>query len=912
MPLVHLTMEVYNMSSLLRVIAVSICLGVALASPAPAQETGRIAGVVKTSEDGSPLGHANVMVIGSPFGAAARSDGRFILDNIPPGTYTVAARMMGYEGRTQENVVVRPWETTELEFRLEKTVVMTVETVEVRGKKKTFDVDQTGTTRLLDLDDIGVTSVNTLDDALIRLPGVVLQEGEIHVRGGRAGETKRYVDGMLVSEFLVANTELTVGMVSLANVEVLTGGFDAEYGNVQSGVVNMSTREGGSGFSGLVKFMTDDFGAPDKTYFNYDNLALGLGGPLPGGNLRLFASGEVSFSDTYLETREPRSQRELWGFVKFRERQTNAYSGQAKLTYSFTPLKKLSGEILASGGKYDRYNHPYSRIGYWSGSGEHWWYEPLDSTYSLYVGPSHTPDVTNQHRSVKLVWNHTLGPTSFYTLRLGHFDVEHKEVVLGKSPAEYEIPTLNDRLDPENRYFVVDGDYPHWQRYHTTMLTAKGDMTVQRLPIHEIKFGAETNIYRLEMKDIYYPSQDQPLGSRADVYKFHCWGMSAFLQDRIQLEGMNLRAGLRCDLFDPGSRAVGAYNDFLALTGFSGKPTGFFGRIEWQISPRLGISYPVSERDAIYFNYGRFYQIPRLEVLYQSMGHRERGLMEFGNPLMDAETTVMYEIGIQHQFTQNTAGDIAMFYKDIFGLAGTEAARLAESSAFIGMYGPTAVPIVYVNMDYGSVRGIELSLRRRFSNHFSGSLTYTFSKATGSSSNELQGSNVASGAMDRAPITELPLNWDQNHVVAANLRIGKTGLWGCSIDWTYAGGAPYTPAMPRERQVSASLINSERLPSRSVLDIKADKVYRIAGQEVSLFVEGKNVLDRMNLATLEPGTWPAGGGNYVAYYTTEGEMGGAYDRGELLGLSDIIYVPLNDPRVYSPPRNFRVGISFDW
>jgi outer membrane receptor protein involved in Fe transport len=286
--------------------------------------------------------------------------------------------------------------------------------------------------------------------------------------------------------------------------------------------------------------------------------------------------------------------------------------------------------------------------------------------------------------------------------------------------------------------------------------------------------------------------------------------------------------------------------------------------------------------------------------------------MEFGNPLMDAETTVMYEVGVQHQFTYNTAGDIAMFYKDIFGLAGTEAARLTEDSKFVEIYGPRVVPIVYVNMDYGSVRGIEFSLRRRFSSHFSGSLTYTFSKSTGSSSNELQGSNVASGAVDRAPITELPLNWDQNHVIAANLYVGTAGLWGCSLDWTYSTGAPYTPAMPRERQVSASLINSERLPPRSTLDIKADKFYRIAGQEVLLFVEGNNVLDRKNLANLDPATWPVESGDYVAYYTTEGEVGGAYDRGELLGLADIIYVPLNDPRVYSPPRNFRVGLSFDW
>jgi outer membrane receptor protein involved in Fe transport len=568
-------------------------------------------------------------------------------------------------------------------------------------------------------------------------------------------------------------------------------------------------------------------------------------------------------------------------------------------------------EILASGDRYDRYHHPYSRMGYWSDARDHWWFEPLDSTYSLYAGPSHTPDITNQHRSVKLVW-HALGSASFYSLRLGRFDAEHKEVVLNKRPGEYVTPAFNQMVDPENRYYVVDGDFPHWQRYHTTLWTAKGDMTVQKPPFHEIKFGVETNLYRVEMKDIYYPSQEEPLGAFSDIYKFHCRGLSAFLQDRMKFAGMTLRGGLRFDVFDPGRKAVEAYNRFIALTGFPTRSAGFWDRIEWQVSPRLGVSYPISERDAFYFNYGRFYQMPRLEVLYQSMGHREKGLMEFGNPMMDAETTVMYEVGIQHQFTHTIAGDVAMFYKDIYGLSGTEAGLLTEDSDFIEIYGPTAVPVVYVNLDYGSVRGIEFSLRRQFMNHFSGGLTYTFSRATGSSSHELQGANVVSGAMDRAPITELPLNWDKNHVFSANLSVGTAGLWMCSLDWIYTSGAPYTPAMPRERYIQASLINSRRLPSRSVLSVRADKIYRIAGQEVSLFAEGMNVLNTRNVTTLDPGAWPGGDGNYTSYYTTEGELGGAYDRGELLGLADVIYVPLNDPRVYSPPRNFRIGLSFDW
>jgi outer membrane receptor protein involved in Fe transport len=444
------------------------------------------------------------------------------------------------------------------------------------------------------------------------------------------------------------------------------------------------------------------------------------------------------------------------------------------------------------------------------------------------------------------------------------------------------------------------------------MWTGKGDMTIQKSTTHQIKFGAESNLYRLEMMDLRFPSLNNPMGVFTDIYKFHCWGLSAFLQDKIKFEGMNVRVGLRFDLFDPGRESVEAYYAFRTSTGQAAGGAEFFKRSEWQISPRLGVSYPVSERDALYFNYGRFYQIPRLEVLFQFLGQTETGLLEFGNPLMDAETTIMYEVGIQHQFTQTIVGDIALFYKDIFGLTGTLAGDLTEDSQFIQQYGPTETPVVYTNLDYGSVRGIEFKLTKRFSNRFSGSFTYTFSKATGSSSNELQGSNVVRGSMDRAPITELPLDWDRNHVIAANLYISEPGLWGCNVDWSYSSGAPYTPMMPREREVRATLINSERLPARSTVNVKADKRYKIAGQEISLFLEGRNILDRRNISNENPGTWPGGRGNYVSYYTTEGELGGAYDMGELLGLAEVDYRALNDPRVYSSPRNFRIGVSFDW
>jgi len=899
------------MCPLRRVLLPALVLFLAIASVASAQDPGRISGVVKDAQSGAPLAFANVVIVGTGMGSFTKPSGVYTMEAVPAGTYTLKVMMMGYAPQTRENVVVNAGLTTEINFDLGVTVVMEVEEIKVTAEKRMVDVNQTQTTRNVDTKDIQTRAINTVEEAIAVQAGVVLEQGQIHIRGGRSGEVKYFVDGMQVSDPFVGAGVMNVSFASLSEFEVLSGGFDAEFGNVQSGIVNLKTREGGTKYSGVVKYMTDDYGSPDKTYFNDDDLMVGFGGPIKGTNARFYLSGELNFTDTYLKTLEPRQQKEILG-IKFRERQQNNYSGQGKITYLFSPTKKLSFEMLSSGGKFDRYNHSMSRVGYWSETLEHWWFEPLDSTYTLYIAPAHTPDVNTSHNQFKFVWNHTLSPTSFYTARIGTYKTLSRQQVLDKEPYQYVTPSQNERLDPENRYFMVTGDLPYYQRYETRMSTAKADMTIQKGVTHQVKFGGEFNYYRLEMMDITYPSYDNPLGVFTDIYKFNCWGLSAFLQDRIKFEGMNVRAGLRLDLFDPGKDAVDAYNDFLFQTLEVREPDSFLDRTEWQISPRLGVSYPISERDALYFNYGRFYQIPRLEVLFQFLGQTETGLLPFGNPLMDAETTISYEIGIQHQFSNTLVGDIAMFYKDIFGLVGTRAGDLVEDSEFQQIYGPTAEPVVYVNMDYGSVRGIEFKLTKRFSHRFSGGFTYTFSQATGSSSNELQGANVVGGGLDRAPITELPLDWDRNHVFSANFYLSEPGLWGANLDWNYSTGRPYTPIYPREREVRAELINSERLPARSTINVRADKRFRIAGQEISLFLEGRNILDTQNIANMNPGSWPGGSGNYTAYYTTEGELGGAYDEGELLGIQEVIYVPIYDPRVYSPPRSFKVGVSFDW
>ena len=227
------------MCPLRRVLLPALVFLLVIASMAFAQDTGRISGVVTDAKDGEPLAFANVVIVGTGMGSFTKPSGVFTLEGVPAGTHTLKVMMMGYAQQTKENVVVTAGLTTEINFTLSVTVVMEVEEVKVTAKKKMVDVNATKTTRTVDPQEVQTRAINTVEEAIAVQAGVVLEQGQIHIRGGRSGEVKYYVDGMQVSDPFVGQGQMNVSFASLSEFEVLSGGFDAEFGNVQSGIVKM-------------------------------------------------------------------------------------------------------------------------------------------------------------------------------------------------------------------------------------------------------------------------------------------------------------------------------------------------------------------------------------------------------------------------------------------------------------------------------------------------------------------------------------------------------------------------------------------------------------------------------------------------------------------------------------------------
>ena len=863
--------------------------------------TGTIKGTVKDDE-GTPLAYANVVVLGTRWGAMTTNDGTYEIKNVPVGTYIVRVLMIGYEEKETEGVVVETSGTVTVNFNIKDTPVGTLTEVEIVADRERIKTKRTDTSHDIDSKDLESLPVNEIEEAIGLKAGVIARGGDLHFRGGRAGEINVTVDGVPVKDPLLGGSS-SLASLAVESTETILGGLDAEYGNAQSGVINYTTKEGGQEFEGEIYYLTDDYGQPDNTYDNLDRLFVGVGGPSPLRNLTYYLSAEGTFSDDYPKTPRDRPDHRLLNLISYGDRKSNQIRVQSKLAYKVDANMKITSELIHNSSRSDTYYHMWSRVGYVQAfrdttqTGDvvirhgRWSPTQIDSTYEYFNAANHTPTNLNRFTQIKTVLNHTIDQSSFYSIKLSRNSFYLDQRVGNKKEWEY----LGDRqtdlwfnyTDQESEpFFVIAGDYPTLAHRETIVYTAKADYT-KRYKNHTFKTGFETAYNDMKFHQVDRPfltAANGEIGTRTRYHYYNPEG-GLYLQDRWEHEGMVLNLGARYDVFSVGEQ--------LPISDVR-------ERVKQQISPRVGIAYPISDRDVFSFHYGRFYQIPERQYLFDNRGALDGRTQ--GNPNLTNETTVSYQAGIQHLFSDLVAGQFSVYYKDIFGLLTT------EQRASFGSVGNV---VSYVNKDYASARGFEATLSRRFANNFSGEMNYGFGVATGVASdpNALTEQNFA-----YLPISEQALDWDVRHAFRVNATFAEPNLWSASFIWQYESGFPYTPYSRDTRELQPENTNSRRLPSTTSLDIQAEKYYELWGERFKVFLQSRNVLDAKNITSLNPLNWPLpgsfDGNSYIIYYAETGKAGGAYEGEDLDGDGIGDWVPLNDPRVVGDPRSIRLGISF--
>ena len=231
-----------------------------------------------------------------------------------------------------------------------------------------------------------------------------------------------------------------------------------------------------------------------------------------------------------------------------------------------------------------------------------------------------------------------------------------------------------------------------------------------------------------------------------------------------------------------------------------------------QLSPRLGIAYPITDRGVIHFSYGHFFQIPEFQYLYSSPDFKltgGSGYTIFGNADLAAQKTVQYEVGLQQQLTENVGVDVTLFYRDVRDWVGTS--PLIDTEIASVKYS------AYENKDYENVRGVTIKVEKRYSNNFSARMDYSYQVAEGSYSSPNDAYNdIVNNNSPRLAL--IPMNWDQNHTLNGSI-VYRKDAWTASMIGRYWTGRPYTPSFPTGESYGAAartglVENSSRLPAQ--------------------------------------------------------------------------------------------------
>jgi hypothetical protein len=216
----------------------------------------------------------------------------------------------------------------------------------------------------------------------------------------------------------------------------------------------------------------------------------------------------------------------------------------------------------------------------------------------------------------------------------------------------------------------------------------------------------------------------------------------------------------------------------------------------------------------------------------------------------------------------------------------------------ISVFGGAAQYFRYQNNDFGFVKGIVLTVNKRFASGFSSTLDYTYQVARGSASDPLQTYNaLAGGTLPEVQLT--PLNWDQRHTVNVTCSYNQRP-WGVSVIAQYGSGTPFTPRATTD--VSSLLTNSQIKPTFFNIDMRASYEFRLLPFNVLTFVRVFNLLDIRN----QLGVFNTTG---LADYSTDEQTAHASNPRQYVNTIDQYY---RIPTFFSEPRRVEFGMNLEF
>ncbi|MCE5269900.1 TonB-dependent receptor [bacterium] len=940
--------------------------------------TSKIEGVVRDKTTGQPLVGAQVQIEGTRLGNVTNADGYYFILNAPPGRRSIVFSYTGYQKVIVAEQLLLAGQTTTVNADLSSTVVE-IEGITVQGESEVLvPRDNTVSKQRLTSDRISESPISKLEDLLVLEPGVQIGgEGGmargLRIRGGRLGEESMVVDGVIVRNY-TANpfrsgygwiyeqeagslgedtTPLEVSTNAVEQVDIITGGFQAEYGNAQSGIINIVTREGGYQLKGSARLTTDEQN-PRTADYGYNQLQMDLGGPVPGiPNLFYHGSGEIQgMADRYPTHADEGFRgvnqefvdhlndavhndpvfRKLMPVYTLEELQKGRQSyadltgksaslwspanpvrlpgnwmdrtlASGKITYSPISALKLISSVNFSRNQ-NSYPQSYFDNGIVTKSQFPYrdWSKDADTT--LYIPQSLARRTRTSNTLLGFDWTFLQGVKRNASLQFRYTNMRNQDVnsasqktnythdtsFLSWTPhdAQFEVESYPNRelpVDPADFHYYPDGqsfNHPNWRVEMPFSLSAssglyglsyfymrehqnnyKADIDFQLNRTNRAKMGLMGTFFENDMFSVDFMKLSRDLSNEFN-YKPRMYAF--YLQNRTDLGDFVFDYGLRYDGFQPRANWGVRYGDQWGQD--------YFPKNLSKVSPRFDVAFPVTEKSQLRFSYGVFTQLPSMAFIYSGENTGD----------LDYSRTDAFEAGLSYLISDNSVLDVVAYYRDVQGnLALKEYFR--DYNEYYSQRRIREYFTGYTNRDNGNIKGMDITLRRRFAESFSFNLMYTmqFSRTTGSQYNSTSSWGIfidpATGEQYQPPDEIRPIDGDITHKLSVNVNHMfpedfHSGTWINTVlgnvrsyamfslssgqplvdRIVHGGDATEVSWLTRSGGQMVGGLNYFRGPWDYNLDLRFSKTFSLGGsRRLSVFSEIFNALNKKNNAAYPQG-----------------------------------------------------------
>jgi hypothetical protein len=985
-----------------------------------AQTTGKIIGKVVDKQTGEPLVGVNVIIVGTSFGAATDINGEYIINQISPGTVTLRASYIGYQEMLIENVRIIAGLTQTENFQLLPTTIATKEVV-VISQRPLIQKSATNAVRIVSSDDIQSLPIRNVAGIIALQAGVVQQNGLTFIRGSRPDETGYILEGADIKNILNRNggSLITVSPDALQEILVQAGGYTAEYGNANAGIIQEDFKTGTDKYHFSLRMETDNFGNANTsdrflgTYsYGYSDYSITASGPLFSDKLKIFLAGENNFvrdyspqflygnpqyfsnglpwSTTYLHDdglyggNKNDSAIVAWkaGSIPGRMQNSYTFNGTAlldekplliRLASAFTWRRtrmndNADGNIASIPYVYDLANiYDIARLPLLDQSN---FLLNLKGTYFIssnsYV-EANVNFLDNRSKQYDPYFGDNVLAYSD-SLQVAQYGWTYKDFTT--SPPAYDFSgfpfirpgtQLSNYAKARRNYIGASvayttefgrneikagASYQRWTVRNYGVGTL-GSLLLNTLQNPDFARNTDSLIFLFENQgyrgfnnygfDLFGNSVDSgPFAPKHPVFS------SGYIEDRVELNDLIINAGLRYDYINMDSwawrnPALPTYNSKNHLIPDSSLQKGSTFNY---LSPRLGFSFPVTDRTVFHLQYGKFVQSPSLDVAYRGMlvaTTQLTGTNLFVNPIAynpEPIRTTQYEIGFTQQFTEFAALDITTFYKDIKG-------QLQYAEILTAPGAPKSKYAAFINQDFSTTKGIELSLKIRRVERVQAEFDYTYSDAQGT--NSFSGSGIGSVEVNNnVPTVLLPLIYNQTHrgTLMLDYRFGKDDggpilqQLGINVLFTFNSGHPYTLAAgidqtglgqtaaytgglidqndTRARRTTGP-VNQATTPWDYNFDLRIDKTVNIYDFDVNFYVYVQNLLNTKNVINVYDRTGNAYSDGFLESNTASGlsqtfkDFYGALNTSNRQAALAVMGVDM-----FGTPRQLRAGVLINF